>query len=258
MRIQKVFNNKKKALLNIYFTAGFPELNSMPEILSGLEEAGVDLVEIGMPYSDPLSDGPTIQNSSSVAIKNGITTDLIFEQLSHCQSNLPLIMMGYFNAIYLYGIEKFCKKCKENGVSGVILPDLPLDLYQEKYQALFKLYGIAVIFLITPQTSEERIRYIDKCSTAFIYAVSSSSTTGKGIGIQSAKSYLSRLKQMNLNSPLMVGFNISTKKDFDFASSYTAGGIIGSAFIKHIKGSKNVKEDTKTFIQQIREQKQLL
>lgn len=258
MRIQELFNNEKKALLNIYFTAGFPQLNSLPEILSGLEEAGVDMVEIGIPYSDPLSDGPTIQESSSIAIKNGITTDQIFNQLSHCVSNIPLIMMGYFNAIYLYGVEKFCRKCSENGVSGIILPDLPLDIYQEKYQAIFKHYEIAAIFLITPETSIERIHYIDKSSTAFIYAVSSSSTTGKGTDIQSAKAYLSRLKQMNLNSPLMVGFNISTKKDFDFASSYAAGGIIGSAFIKHIKDSQNVKEDTKTFIKKFKEKKQLL
>ncbi len=252
MNLQELFKNKKEPLLNIYFTAGFPELNSMPEILAGLEEAGVDMVEIGMPFSDPLSDGPTIQESSSIAIKNGITTDMIFEQLANNTSNIPKIMMGYFNTVYLYGIEKFCKKCKENGVGGLIIPDLPIDIYQEKYHSIFVHYGIAIIFLITPQTSEERIRYIDKCSTSFIYAVSSSSTTGKGTGIQSAESYLRRLKQMNLSSPLMVGFNISTKEDFDFASTYATGGIIGSAFIKHIKGSKNIKEDIKTFIQTIR------
>lgn len=252
MTLQKLFNDRKGPLLNIYFTAGFPKLGSMPEILSGLEEAGVDMVEIGMPYSDPLSDGPTIQNSSSIAIKNGITTDLIFEQLANCSSNIPKIMMGYFNAVYQYGIEKFCQKCNAIGVSGVILPDLPLDIYQEKYQIIFEKYELAMIFLITPETSETRIRYIDECSNSFIYAVSSSSTTGNGTVIQSAKTYLSKLKAMNLKSPLMVGFNICTKKDFDFISNYTAGGIIGSAFIKHITGSKNLKQDTQTFIQSIR------
>ena len=250
--IHELFKNKKEPLLNIYFTAGFPRLDSMPKILTGLEEAGVDMVEIGMPYSDPLSDGPTIQSSSSIAIKNGMTTNLIFEQLANCNSKIPKIMMGYFNAVYIYGIEKFCKKCKANGVSGVILPDLPIDIYQEKYREVFEKYGLDAIFLITPETSEARIRFIDKCSTSFIYAVSSSSTTGKGTGIQSAKPYLSRLKAMNLESPLMVGFNISTKEDFDFASSYTAGGIIGSEFIRQIKDSKNLKKDIKTFIQSIR------
>jgi len=253
MRLEELFKNAQKPLLNIYFTAGSPQLNSMPEILAGLEQANVDMVEIGMPYSDPLSDGPTIQNSSSIAIKNGITTDQIFEQLAQCNSNISKIMMGYYNAVYLYGVEKFCKKCKETGISGAILPDLPIDIYQEKYRAMFDQYGISAIFLITPETSEDRIRYIDDCSSSFIYAVSSSSTTGKGTGIQSAKDYLYRLEKMKLKSPLMVGFNISTKEDFDFASSYTAGGIIGSAFIKHIANSNNLKKHTIDFINQIRE-----
>lgn len=255
MRLEELFKNTQKPLLNIYFTAGFPQINSMPEILAGLEKAKVDMVEIGMPYSDPLSDGPTIQNSSSIAIKNGITTDQIFEQLGQCNSSISTIMMGYYNAVYLYGIEKFCEKCKQTGVSGVILPDLPIDIYQEKYRAIFEEYGILAIFLITPETSEERIKYIDDCSTSFIYAVSSSSTTGKGTEIQSAKEYLERLKKMQLKSPLMVGFNISTKEDFDFASNYTAGGIIGSAFIKHIANSNNLKKDTIDFINQIRKNK---
>lgn len=255
MMIQELFKKQKEPLLNIYFTAGFPELKSMPEILSSLEESGVDMVEIGMPYSDPLSDGPTIQESSAIAIKNGITTNQIFEQLANCNSTIPKIMMGYFNAVYLFGVEKFCIKCKENNISGVILPDLPIDIYQEKYHAIFEQYDISAIFLITPETSEDRIRYIDECSTSFIYVVSSSSTTGKGIGIQSAKAYLSRIRAMKLTSPLMVGFNISTKEDFDFASSYTAGGIIGSAFIKHLAGSKNLKQDIQTFIQTIRKKK---
>ncbi len=252
MTLQELFNNKKEALLNIYFTAGFPKLNSMPQILSALEEAGVDMVEIGMPYSDPLSDGPTIQESSAIAIKNGITTDLIFQQLEKSTSKIPKIMMGYFNAVFQYGIEKFCEKCKKAGIAGVILPDLPINIYQEKYQAIFEQYGLSIIFLVTPETSEERIRYIDKCSTSFIYAVSSSSTTGKETGMQAAKEYLNQLKKMNLNKPLMLGFNISKKEDFDFAATYTSGGIIGSAFIKHIKNSQNLPQDIKSFVQSIR------
>jgi tryptophan synthase alpha chain len=217
--IRNLFEQKKEPLLNLYFTAGFPALESMPEILTGMQEGGTDMVEIGISYSDPISDGPTIQNSNSIAIKNGITTDLIFQQLSTCTSTIPKIMMGYFNLVFLYGIEKFCKNCQENGIQDVILPDLPLSIYQEKYQVTFEKYGIALIFLITPETSEERIRYIDNCSTSFIYAVSSSSTTGKGTGIKSAENYLSRLQKMNLKSPIMVGFNISSKADFDFVTS---------------------------------------
>lgn len=253
--IQDVLKTKSKNLLNIYLTAGFPTINSMPEILAGLEEAGVDMVEIGMPYSDPLSDGPIIQESSAIAIKNGMTTDLIFEQLAQYTGKIPKIMMGYFNAVYVYGVEKFCEKCAETGVRGVIIPDLPMDIFQEKYHAYFERHGIATIFLITPQTSEERIRFIDENSSAFIYAVSSASTTGKGTGIKSAKAYLERLQRMNLKSPLLVGFNIGTKDDFDFACKYTAGGIIGSAFIKHIKNSKNLKRDTQAFIKAIKDLK---
>ncbi|HLV41066.1 MAG TPA: tryptophan synthase subunit alpha [Brumimicrobium sp.] len=250
--LQETFKNKKEPLLNIYFTAGYPTLDSMPKILETLEEAGVDMVEIGMPYSDPLSDGPTIQESSSIALRNGITTDRIFEQLSSSKSKMPKVMMGYFNAVYQYGVEKFCQKCQENNIQGVILPDLPIPVYQEKYKATFDRYGILPIFLVTPETSEERIRYIDDCSSAFIYAVSSSSTTGKGTGIKSSEDYLKRLQSMQLKNPIMVGFNIGTKEDFDFAAQFTAGSIIGSAFIRSIKDSKNLEEDMKSFIHSIR------
>src|SRR5690554_1021613 len=162
--LQEIFKNKTKPLLNIYFTAGFPQLDSMPEILQILEDEGVDMVEIGMPYSDPLADGLTIQNSSETALKNGITTDIIFNQLANSKDKIPKVMMGYFNAVYQYGIERFCIKCKENNIEGVILPDLPITIYQEKYSAIFEKYGISLIFLVTPETSEERIRFIDDCS----------------------------------------------------------------------------------------------
>lgn len=250
--LREIFKNKTEPLLNIYFTAGFPHLDSMPEILQILEEEGVDMVEIGMPYSDPLADGLTIQNSSEKALKNGITTDIIFDQLANSKDNMPKVMMGYFNAVYQYGIEKFCIKCKENNIQGVILPDLPIAIYQEKYSAIFEKYGISLIFLVTPETSEERIRFIDDCSSSFIYAVSTSSTTGKGTGIKSAESYLQRLKDMQLKNPIMVGFNIGTKEDFEFAARYASGSIIGSAFIKSIKDTKDLKKDIQTFIRSIR------
>lgn len=252
MTLNELFKNKKKNLLNIYFTAGYPKIDSLPEILESLEESGVDMVEIGLPYSDPLSDGPTIQQSSSIAIKNGITTELVFEQLKTTQSTFPKIIMGYFNAVFLYGVEQFCKKCHEVGVSGIILPDLPMDIYKKKYEPIFEQYDLSFISLVTPETSEERIYQIDENSTTFIYAVSSSCTTGKGTGIQSSESYLKRLQNMNLKHPLMVGFNISKQEDFDFATKYTAGGIIGSAFIKHISNSNNLKEDIQSFINNIR------
>ncbi len=250
--LDELIESGKSPLLNIYFTAGFPTLDSIGEIMRGLERANVDIVEIGIPYSDPLSDGPTIQNSHAAAIKNGITIDLIFEHLSHCSSRIPRIIMGYFNSIFVYGIERFCKKCHENAIGGVIFPDLPIEIYQEKYRTLFEKYNIAPIFLITPQTSEKRIRYIDSCSSTFIYAVSSSSTTGKGKNVQLAHDYLSRLRDMELKNPIMVGFNISSKSDFDFVTHYASGGIIGSAFIRHITDSTSIEEDTIKFIESVK------
>ncbi|PKR81837.1 tryptophan synthase subunit alpha [Brumimicrobium salinarum] len=252
MQLKEIFKNRKEPILNIYFTAGYPALESMPIILNSLEQAGVDMVEIGMPYSDPLSDGPTIQKSSAIALKNGISTSIIFEQLAKCESKIPKIMMGYFNAVLQFGVEKFCEKCQQNNIQGVILPDLPIPVYQEHYQTTFEKYGIAPIFLVTPETSEERIRYIDACSTAFIYAVSTSSTTGAGTGIQSAAAYLQKLQTMQLNNPILIGFNIGSKADFDFASQYAAGGIIGSAFIKQLENSTTLENDIQKFIKNIR------
>lgn len=251
--LKEQFENDKEPLLNIYITAGFPQINSLPEILSGLEEAGVDMVEVGMPYSDPLSDGPTIQNSSSIAIRNGMNMEVLFDQLTETNINIPVILMGYFNSVFLYGVEQFCEQCCASGVSGVILPDLPIDVYQEKYQAIFERNNISFIFLVTPQTSVQRIQRIDECSTSFIYAVSSSSTTGKNARIQDAEPYLARLSKMQLNTPIMVGFSIATKEDFDFVAQYTAGSIIGSAFIRRISNSNNLKKDIQSFVHSIRD-----
>jgi tryptophan synthase alpha chain len=254
MTIREVFENQKHPLLNIYFTAGFPQKESLLEILPALEKAGADMVEVGIPYSDPLSDGPTIQNSSAVALNNGITVNDIFEQLSVCPTNLPLVMMGYFNTVLQYGLEKFCKRCSESGVTGLILPDLPVDIYEEQYKQAFEKHNLSNVFLVTPETSAERIRLIDNLSDAFIYAVSSSSTTGTQSGIRGAEAYLERLQEMNLKTPVMVGFNIGSAEDFQFASSYSRGGIIGSAYIKHIANSNDLTRDTQDFIHSILQQ----
>jgi len=248
MTIRELFKQAKNPLLNIYFTAGFPELDSMPVLLEALAAAGVDMVEIGIPYSDPLSDGPVIQNSSSIALKNGINLQLIFDQLTTNPTDFPKIMMGYFNTVLQYGMNNFCRDCEKTGVSGVILPDLPIDIYLKNYRAIFEKTGLSNIFLITPETSEERIRYIDKHSTSLLYAVSSSSTTGKKQGIRDAESYLNRISKMQLKHPIMVGFNISTPEDFAFAGQYARGGIIGSAFIKHISVGNDLAGDTAAFV----------
>jgi tryptophan synthase alpha chain len=253
MTIREIFKTKKHPLLNIYFTAGYPQKDSLLEILPALEEAGVDMVEIGIPYSDPLSDGKTIQQSSAIALNNGITVDSIFEQLTRSQTSIPMVMMGYFNVVYQYGIEAFCKKCQQTGISGLILPDLPIDLYLGQYQDIFKAHDLSNIYLVTPETSPDRIRFIDDHSDAFIYAVSTSSTTGSKTGIEDAGGFLERLQKMDLKTPVMVGFNLSTAEDFDFVARYCSGGIIGSAFIRHIAKSKDLKTDTITFVQSILE-----
>ncbi len=227
--------SENKRLLSIYFTAGYPKLDDTVEILQELEKSGVDLVEIGLPFSDPLADGPTIQASSQEALKNGMTTDLLFQQLKDVRAtvSIPLILMGYFNPVLQFGVENFCKKCAEVGIDGLILPDLPLAEYEEHYAEIFKKYELINIFLITPQTSEERIRQIDSASEGFIYMVSSASVTGSSDGFgEEQENYFERIASMKLNSPLIVGFGISDSKSFQQATKNTNGAIIGSAFIK--------------------------
>jgi len=252
MTLQELLKTKQESLLNIYFTAGYPELDSLPMLLQSLESAGADMVEIGIPYSDPISDGPTIQKSNAKALENGISLSLIFQQLESSSAKIPKIMMGYFNTVLQFGVEDFCKKCHSTGVSGIILPDLPLDIYLKNYKSTFESYGLSFILLITPETTEDRIRHIDQHSSTFIYAVSSSGATGTKKGIQGAASYLERLQSLKLNHPLLVGFNISGPEDFEFASTYTQGGIIGSAFIKHITNSKDLSKDSHQFIHYIK------
>jgi len=247
----KLQENKK--LLSIYFTAGYPQLDDTKTILEQLEKSGVDLVEIGLPFSDPLADGPTIQASSTKALKNGMTTEKLFQQLEDIREtvSIPLIMMGYFNPMLQYGIENFCKKCAEIGIDGLIIPDLPLEVYTKEYQAIFQQYGLQNIFLITPQTSEKRIRQIDEASEGFIYMVSSASITGAKNSFGDAQqNYFERIDQMQLQHPQIVGFGISNTETFDKATQFAKGAIIGSAFIKHL--TENGTQNINSFVEQIR------
>ena len=240
-----------KKLLSIYFTAGYPSLNDTVQIIQDLEKNGVDMIEIGLPFSDPLADGPTIQESSTAALKNGMTTEILFNQIKDIRKSvsIPLIIMGYFNPVLQYGVEAFCKKCQEIGIDGLILPDLPLDVYQEDYEATFKKHGLINVFLITPQTSDERIDQIDSASDGFIYMVSSASVTGSKSGFgQEQENYFERISAMNLKNPQIVGFGIKDEETFQQATKTAKGAIIGSAFIKHLtaNGPNTVAEFVKT------------
>ena len=251
-RIQSVLEQDKK-LLSIYFTAGFPKLNDTVSILKQLEASGVDMIELGLPFSDPLADGPTIQESSTQALRNGMTTDKLFEQLKDVrkQVSVPLIVMGYFNPMMQYGVERFCQRCQEVGIDGLIVPDLPVDVYHEKYQTLFQQYGLLNMFLITPQTPDERIRFIDEVSDGFIYMVSSAATTGAQSSFGDAQAdYFKRIGNMNLNAKLLVGFGISNAETYEAATANSKGAIIGSAFIKHLDA--NGVNSVADFIKQIR------
>lgn len=235
-RIQEKLKEDKK-LLSIYFTAGYPNLDDTVKIIQELENNGVDMIEIGLPFSDPLADGPTIQESSTQALKNGMTTEVLFNQLKNIRKtvNIPLIIMGYFNPMLQYGVEDFCKKCQDIGIDGLIIPDLPVDVYHEEYKAIFDSYGLINVFLITPQTSDERIKYIDSVSDGFIYMVSSASTTGAKSGFGDEQSeYFKRINNLNLKNPQIVGFGISNNSTFKAATTYAKGAIIGSAFVKHV------------------------
>ncbi|UMB62007.1 tryptophan synthase subunit alpha [Lutibacter sp. A80] len=235
-RINKKLQEDKK-LLSIYFTAGYPKLNDTVEVIESLEKSGVDFIEIGLPFSDPLADGPTIQASSTTALENGMTTKVLFNQLKDIRKtvSIPLIIMGYFNPIMQYGVEDFCKKCAEIGIDGLIIPDLPLKDYNENYKAIFEKYGLINVFLITPQTSDERIRFIDGISNGFIYMVSSAGVTGaKNSFGNTQQAYFDRIASMNLKAPQVIGFGISNSETFAMATSNAKGAIIGSAFVNYI------------------------
>ncbi|MCL4121037.1 UNVERIFIED_CONTAM: hypothetical protein GTU68_022809 [Idotea baltica] len=235
--IQKLFQQKDKNLLSIYFTCGYPELNDTTKVIAELEKNGVDFIEVGLPYSDPLADGPTIQDSSQDALQNGINLDIVFEQLLSIKdtNKTPLVLMGYLNQMLKYGEDKFCQKIVDCGIDTVIIPDLPMVEFENHYQQLFEKYGITNVFLITPHTSEDRIQKIDSYTKAFIYVVASASITGaKGEISNQQIAYFERIKAMNLQSKLIVGFGISDKSTFNTACTYANGAIIGSAFIKNL------------------------
>ncbi len=249
--IDKLFSEKKNNILSIYFTAGYPNLEDTVKIIKALEKSGADMVEIGIPFSDPLADGPVIQESSQAALKNGMSLKKLFEQLSNIRKDfsMPMIMMGYLNPVIQYGIEEFCRDCQKTGIDGVILPDLPIKEYMESYRKTFHQYGLHNIFLITPQTSEERIKLMDSLDGGFVYVVSSSSTTGaKDKIIDEQESYFKKINKMGLTKPRVIGFGISNYDTFSKACKYANGAIIGSAFIKAIANSNALEKNINGFI----------
>ncbi|WP_428985338.1 tryptophan synthase subunit alpha [Sphingobacterium oryzagri] len=251
---ENLFKDKQDRLLSIYYTAGYPTLDSTINIAEELEKSGADFLEIGFPYSDPVADGPVIQNSSEIALKNGMNLTLLFEQLKELRSRvtIPVFLMGYCNPVLQYGVENFCKSCAEVGVNGVIIPDLPMYEYEDLYQETFLQYGISNIFLVTPQTSTDRIHKIDKLSNSFIYLLSSNATTGKNLEVgESSTAYFQRLKDMNLNNPLVIGFGISNSKTFRQATDYAKGAIIGTAFVK-LLAEEDYLSKIKSFIADIK------
>ncbi|OFY43687.1 MAG: tryptophan synthase subunit alpha [Bacteroidetes bacterium GWF2_40_14] len=253
-RIDKLFQQKQNNLLSIYFTAGFPNLNDTLSIVRHLDKAGVDLIEIGFPFSDPLADGPVIQQSSGQAIENGMTLSMLFEQLKDVRrhTQIPLVLMGYMNPVLQFGEKEFFKKCNEIGIDGVILPDMPLDYFECKLQNIVEENDIANILLITPETNSERINQIDNLSRGFLYMVSSNSITGGNKTMDMQTEYFYRIKAMNLKNPTLIGFGIKNKETYENACKYSNGAIIGTAFIEHLKQHGIAKESIQTFIKSIR------
>lgn len=252
-RIDKLFYEKKKNVLNVYCTAGYPQLHSTIDIMKALQENGADIIELGMPYSDPLSDGPIIQQSNMIALENGMSIPLLFEQLKNFRDTiqLPVILMGYMNPVLQFGMERFCEVAAATGIDGIILPDLPMYEFETMYRGYFIKHNLRFIFLVTPETSEERIRKIDKLSSGFIYAVSSSATTGNNKPIEEQEAYFKKLERMNLKNPVLVGFGIKDKKTFQAACKYSNGAIIGSAYINALKNNTDIAQTTKEFLNTI-------
>jgi tryptophan synthase alpha chain len=249
-RLKELFARKNNRVLNVYCTAGFPELNSTISVMQALEANGANIIELGMPYSDPLADGPVIQASGNVALANGMTIKVLFEQLKDFRKtvSIPVILMGYMNPVLQYGFEKFCAEAARVGVDGLILPDLPELEFDTEYGAVIKKYGLDFIFLVTPETSEERLRKLDALSTGFLYAVSSSATTGSDKDFNAVEQYLLRLQEMKLVNPVLVGFGIKDKETFESASKYSNGAIIGTAFIKALENTKDIALSVKQFL----------
>jgi tryptophan synthase alpha chain len=252
-RINYLFENKKENILSVYFTAGFPKLEDTLPTLKCLQANGVDLVEIGVPFSDPLADGIVIQNSSQVALQNGMSIRKLFEQLTAVRADIhiPLILMGYLNPVMQFGFENFCKECSRVGVDGMIIPDLPMDDFLAEYKEIAERYHLEFIFLITPETSDERIRLIDSHTNGFIYMVSSAATTGTQTSFDNKVEYFNRINAMNLKNPRLIGFGISNKSTRDMVCKYSSGAIIGSAFIKALNETKDVKKGVKLLLSQL-------
>jgi len=252
-RIKDLFQKKSNRVLNVYCTAGYPKLNSTLEVMNALQENSADLIELGMPYSDPLADGPVIQHSGSIALANGMTIHELFHQLKDFRKKIsvPVILMGYMNPVLQYGFEQFCSDAASVGIDGLILPDLPEYEFETEYGAIIKKYGLDFIFLVTPETSDERIKKLDNLSTGFLYAVSSSSTTGSDKNMTDVDAYLQKLQSMQLKNPLLVGFGIKDKQTFDAACAHANGAIIGSAYIKALEGSSDVTKTTREFLKSI-------
>jgi tryptophan synthase alpha chain len=252
-RITRLFKEKNKRVLNIYCTAGFPKLDSTLEVMQALQKNGADIIELGMPYSDPLADGPVIQESNAKAIANGMTIKKLFSDLQHFRDEIhvPVVLMGYMNPVLQYGFEEFCKDAHACGIDGLIIPDLPQYEYEIFYAAILKKYDLHFIFLITPETSEPRIKRLDELSGGFIYAVSSSATTGSKQNDEAVSDYLDRLQKLQLNNPVLVGFGIKDKGSFDRACRYANGAIIGTAYIQALHENKSVEETTRSFITSI-------
>ncbi len=254
-RIKNLFANKgDRRILSIYYTAGYPTLDCTLDIAEALENAGADFLEIGFPYSDPVADGPVIQHSSEVALRNGMTLNVLFNQLKDLRKrvNIPVLLMGYVNPVLQYGVENFCKACEEVGVDGIIVPDLPMHEYEAQYKTVFDAHGLSNIFLVTPQTSEERIRKIDSLSTGFIYLLSSSATTGKNLAVsENTESYFSRIRALGLENPTVIGFGISDRDTFVHAADHADGAIVGSAFVR-LLGDPAYGTKITSFIRQLK------
>ncbi len=257
-RLDKLFKNKQGNILSVYFTAGYPQLNDTMTIIKALEDHGADIIEIGIPFSDPLADGPVIQKSNDHALKNGMSLTILFDQLKDMRNDteIPILLMGYLNPVMQYGFEEFCIKSAEIGIDGLILPDLPVDIYLKEFKALFDRYNLPVVFLVSPETSDERIREIASISSSFIYVVSGSSTTGMKEDMEKKQlEYFKRIRNLGLSNPWLIGFGISNNKTFMKACEYGNGAIIGSAFIKALSDTHDLKESIKTFVHSIKKGK---